>query len=38
MIITKYYLDEQIKENEMGGACSAHGGDKIYVQDFGWGA
>jgi hypothetical protein len=30
---TKYYWDDQIKEDEMGGACSAHGHEKC-VQNF----
>jgi hypothetical protein len=25
--LTKYYHDDEIEENEMGGACSTHGRD-----------
>jgi hypothetical protein len=36
----KYYYDDQIKQNEMGVACSKHwgggGGCKKYVQNFDW--
>jgi hypothetical protein len=32
---TKYYLSNQIKEDEMGGKCSMHGRYEKYIQDFG---
>jgi hypothetical protein len=28
--------DEVIQEDKMGGACSSHGEDDKYVQDFSW--
>ena len=31
----KYCAGDKIKKNEMGGACSAYGGGKRCVQDFG---
>jgi hypothetical protein len=34
------YAGVKMEKNEMGGACSAHGGGKSYVQGFGgntWG-
>ena len=34
MISTKYSAD-QIKKNEMDGACSAYGGEERRIQDFG---
>jgi hypothetical protein len=33
--ITKYYLGDQIKKNEVGGACSTYGGEARCIQDFG---
>jgi hypothetical protein len=27
--------DDQIKEDEMGTACSTHGGNKKFIQNFG---
>ena len=33
--LTKYYSGDQIKRNEMGGACSAYGGEKRRIQGFG---
>jgi hypothetical protein len=27
---------DQIKEDEMGGSCSTHGGDEKCIQNFGW--
>jgi hypothetical protein len=38
--ITKYYSGNEIKKNEMGGACSTYGGKARSTQDFGaetWG-
>jgi hypothetical protein len=29
-------LSDKIKKNEMGGACSAYGGEERRMQDFGW--
>jgi hypothetical protein len=34
--LTKYYYGDHIEEDEIGGACSAHGGDEKYVQNCGW--
>jgi hypothetical protein len=31
-----YYKGDQTKEDEMGGAFSAHGEDEKCVQNFGW--
>jgi hypothetical protein len=36
VLFTKYYYEDQIKEDETGGAYSAQGGDEKYVLDFGW--
>jgi hypothetical protein len=33
---TVYYLDDQIKKNEMGGACSMYGGEQVHT-GFWWG-
>jgi hypothetical protein len=33
--ITKYYLGDHIKKNEISGACSTYGGGERYIQDFG---
>jgi hypothetical protein len=35
VLITKYYLGDQIKKNEVGGACSTYGGGERCIQDFG---
>jgi len=35
MIITKYYLGDQIKKNEMGRARSAYGGEERCIEGFG---
>jgi hypothetical protein len=32
---TKYLSDDQIKKNEVGGACGMHGGGERCTQDFG---
>ena len=32
--LTKYYNDNQIKENAVGGACGTYGRKEIYIQDF----
>jgi hypothetical protein len=34
-LLTKYYLGDQSKKNELGGACSTHGGE-VYTE-FWWG-
>jgi hypothetical protein len=34
-LLTKYYQGDQIKEDEVGGACSAHEGDENCFQNFG---
>jgi len=31
---TKYYCGDQIKEDEMGGTCSNHGGDEKCIRFF----
>jgi hypothetical protein len=39
-VLTKYYLDDQIKKNEICGTCSTYGGEERCIQDFGgeiWG-
>jgi len=36
VLLTQYCSVDKI-ENEMGGACSAYGGEERRVQDFGWG-
>jgi len=33
--LTKYYPGDQIKKNEMGGACSTYGRHKKCIQGFG---
>jgi hypothetical protein len=34
-VIFKYYLDDQIKKDEMGWACSTYGEGDGYIQGFG---
>jgi hypothetical protein len=34
-LLTKYYLDHHIKNNEMGGACGTYGRKERCIQDFG---
>jgi hypothetical protein len=34
--ITIYYLDDQIKKNEVGGTCSMYGGEQVHT-GFWWG-
>jgi hypothetical protein len=36
--VNQFFYDDKIKEYEMGGACSAHGGYEKCVQNFGWNA
>ena len=31
-----YCPGDKIENSEMGGACSAYGGDERHIQDFGW--
>jgi hypothetical protein len=33
--VAKYYLGDNIEKNEMGGACSPYGVEKICIQGFG---
>jgi hypothetical protein len=35
LLLTKYYSDDQIEKNEMGGVCSTFRGEKRCVQGFG---
>jgi hypothetical protein len=35
MLMFTYYSVDQIKENEMGGACDMHGRGQKHLQDFG---
>ena len=35
LLLTKYYLGDQIEKNEMGGACSTYGGEDRCIQNFG---
>jgi len=35
VLLRKYYLDDQLKKNEMGGACGTYGGQERRVQSFG---
>jgi len=35
LILTKYYSVDKIQKNEMGGICSAHGGEETCVQGLG---
>jgi hypothetical protein len=35
VLIAKYYSGDQIKKNEVGGACSTYGGGERCIQDFG---
>jgi hypothetical protein len=32
----KYYLGDQVKEDEMGSACSTHQRDEKCIQNFDW--
>ena len=34
VLLTKYYLNDQIKKTEMGRACSTYGVDKWCIQGF----
>jgi hypothetical protein len=35
LLHTKYYWNDQIKEDEMGKACNVNGGDEKCIQNFG---
>jgi hypothetical protein len=35
VLLSKYYSGNQIKEDEMGGACGTYGGDEKCIQGFG---
>jgi hypothetical protein len=35
VLFTKHYSSDQIEKNEMGGACSAYGGEERHLQDYG---
>ena len=35
VLLTTYYSDDQIKKNEMDGACGTNGGHKSCVKGFG---
>ena len=35
LLFTKYYMGDQIKNNEMGGACSTYGKQERCIQGFG---
>jgi hypothetical protein len=37
VLVSKYYSDDQIKKNEMGGSCSIHERKKEVHTGFGWG-
>jgi hypothetical protein len=32
----KYWSGDKIEKNEMGGECSAYGGEERQIQGFGW--
>jgi len=34
--LTQYSSCDKIEKNEMGGACSAYGGEERRIQGFGW--
>jgi len=36
-LLTQYCAGDQIEKNEMGGTCSAHGGEERSIQVFGGG-
>jgi hypothetical protein len=36
VLFTKYYLRDETKGDEMGGACSPHAGDKKCIQNVNW--
>ena len=34
VLLTKYFLGNQIEKNEMGGACSTYWGERRCIQDY----
>ena len=36
-MLTQYFSGDQIEMNEVGGTCSAYGGEERYIQSFGGG-
>jgi hypothetical protein len=36
VLFAQYCLGDQSKEDEVGGACGAHGGGEGCIQHFGW--
>jgi hypothetical protein len=36
LLLIKHYSGDQIKEDEMGGACDMHGREEKCIQDVGW--
>lgn len=34
LLLSTYHYNDQIKEDGMGGSCSAHGGDEMCIQKF----
>jgi hypothetical protein len=37
ILLTQYCSGDKIEKNEMGGACSAYGGEERRIQGFWWG-
>jgi hypothetical protein len=35
VLLTQYFLGDNIEKNEMGGACSMYGGEMRHIQGFG---
>jgi hypothetical protein len=35
VLLTQYCSDDKIENNEIGGACSAYGGEERLIQGFG---
>jgi hypothetical protein len=35
VLLTKCYLGDKIKKNELGRACSMYGGEERYIEGFG---
>jgi hypothetical protein len=36
VLLSKYYSDDQIENNEMSGACGMYGGKERCIEDYGW--